>query len=495
MALALPFRLALAALLFAGATWPARALQLGESKAQIFQRHGEAGAEDRGKNVAIYFWAGWSAELEFKEDTVQKLIYRRDAYLQAAEVAALLQSNGGLARWRETTPAKEPMRQWVRDDGAVASCLAMRPLMMTFEGAKERILTASPSTHAAPRVVVPAQPRPISATPPAFPKLLVVEPDSELPQATPAAALSALSPRPMLRAEDVATAPVSLLTNPAPKPESLPAPETPAALPVLANEHTGNGAVPLAEKQASPGGPALALGLFAVFGAAIGGGLYFFKSRARWNGRHEMKARVAAPRWTAKASMPVVAMQALDALRNDQFELLVGEIFRREGYTVELSAAMAQGDSIDLTLRRDAETILVQCKHWKAVQVTDREVREFYGAMMANGAPRGIFVTMGTFSRDAYEFAEGKQIDLMDRAALEESTAAVARPGEKFCEIKEWVEEFTAHARVFDPECPICQGTMVIRHHRATGVASWSCRSHPRCPGRREARLDLLAAA
>lgn len=137
----------------------------------------------------------------------------------------------------------------------------------------------------------------------------------------------------------------------------------------------------------------------------------------------------------------------------------------------------------------------MQCKHWKTSRVTEGDVREFHGLMMANGAPRGIFVTAGCFSREAQEFAAGKDIDLMDRAALEESTAAVARPGEDFCGITDWVEEFTDHARIFDPECPLCQGAMAIRHHRANGAVSWTCRNHPRCPGRREARLDLLGAA
>jgi len=228
--------------------------------------------------------------------------------------------------------------------------------------------------------------------------------------------------------------------------------------------------------------------------AALGGGIYLLKAKSGRGAVEEMTPRPTASRAETRAPAPG-CIPALDALRNDQFELLVGEIFRREGYAVELSAAAAQDDNIDLTLRRDSETILVQCKHWKVARVTEREVREFHGAMMANGAPRGIFVTAGNFTREAQEFAAGKQIDLMDRTALEESTTAVTRPGENFCGIQEWVGEFTTHARVFDPECPICQGTMVIRHHRANGAASWGCRNHPRCPGRREARLDLLSAA
>jgi restriction system protein len=173
----------------------------------------------------------------------------------------------------------------------------------------------------------------------------------------------------------------------------------------------------------------------------------------------------------------------------------VGEIFRRQGCTVELSSALGQDDSIDLTLRRDSETILVQCKHWQSPRVTEREMREFYGAMAATGAPRGIVVTTGTFTRDACEFAEGKGIDLIDGATLQESMAEVARPGEDLTELTGWIAEFAAHAHIFDPECPACQGTMAIRTNRTNGTQVWACRSYPRCPGKREPRPDLLAVA
>ncbi len=493
MASAHTLRLVFTALFFCSAAWPARALQLGESKTQTIARHGAPGAEDRGKDVAIYFWEGWSAELEFKTDVVRKLIYRRNTYLQDAEVTALLHSNGGLSRWRETTPEGEPTRLWQRDDGATANCLAVRPLMMIFHGGKPLAASAAPSPSVTPTVVVTLPAAGASSTPPTFPKLLgSVPPPEAAPAPTPFPMPDSL---PRLEVEEVATpsgppagrsestveppqTPVAAVTQP-------PAPER-AALPLSESAS--------AEDDSDAGELRFLLGLLVVLAAAAGGGIYLLKARAGHTVPEKTKSSTPAARNSGPKPAPTVT-PALDALRGDQFELVVGEIFRREGYTVELSAAVAHDDSIDLTLRRNAETILVQCKHWKTARVSEREVREFYGAMMANGAPRGIFVTAGSFTRDAQEFAEGKEIDLMDRAALEESTAAVARPGENFCKIAEWIGEFTAHAHVFDPECPICQGSMVIRHNRANGAASWSCRHHPRCPGRREPRLDLLAAA
>jgi hypothetical protein len=225
--------------------------------------------------------------------------------------------------------------------------------------------------------------------------------------------------------------------------------------------------------------------------AAIGvGGFYYLKRRARTAKAPSVKV-IAVDSPGGAATAPA----GLDSLRSDQVELLIGEIFRREGYTVELSAALNTDDGIDLMLRRDAETTLVQCKHWTAPRVTAREVRDFYGAMAAGGAPHGIFVTMGIFTPDALDFAPARSIALLDGHAVAAKIAAVAKPGENLCVVSSWIDDFTAHARIFDPECPVCHGTMVVRHNRANGTPSWSCRNHPRCPGRREPRLDLLPSS
>ena len=160
---------------------------------------------------------------------------------------------------------------------------------------------------------------------------------------------------------------------------------------------------------------------------------------------------------------------------------------------MEISAGLDADGGLDLTLRRDSETFLVQCKYWKVSRLAERELREFYGTMAATGAPQGIIATLGTFSRDAQTFAAEKGIELLDRAALEQRIEAASRPGENLCEVAGWIDEFVSHSRIFDPECPVCNGAMVIRQSRTGGAASWGCRSYPRCPGKREPRQDLLA--
>ena len=80
------------------------------------------------------------------------------------------------------------------------------------------------------------------------------------------------------------------------------------------------------------------------------------------------------------------AAAALDGMSWREFELLVGESFRRQGWQVaEQGGAQADG-GVDLILRRDRETFVVQCKQWKAFKVGVQVVRELYGVMAAKGA-------------------------------------------------------------------------------------------------------------
>lgn len=102
-----------------------------------------------------------------------------------------------------------------------------------------------------------------------------------------------------------------------------------------------------------------------------------------------------------------------------EFERLVSEAFRRKGYRVtETGGAQADG-GVDLVLRRDGETFLVQCKHWRAQAVSVQVVRELYGVMAARGAAGGFVVTSGVFTPPAKDFARGRNIALIDGAKLQ----------------------------------------------------------------------------
>jgi restriction system protein len=96
-----------------------------------------------------------------------------------------------------------------------------------------------------------------------------------------------------------------------------------------------------------------------------------------------------------------------------QFEELVGEVFRRQGYLVLENPSDGADGGIDLRLRKNGQITFVQCKHWKSKSVGVKIVRELYGVMTAAKASHGILATFGNFTQEAKSFAKGKPIQLI----------------------------------------------------------------------------------
>ena len=68
-----------------------------------------------------------------------------------------------------------------------------------------------------------------------------------------------------------------------------------------------------------------------------------------------------------------------------EFELLLGEGFRLQGYVVTETGGGPEG-AADLVLQKGAERFLVQCRHWRATRVDAGTVRELHAAVAAQGA-------------------------------------------------------------------------------------------------------------
>jgi restriction system protein len=100
------------------------------------------------------------------------------------------------------------------------------------------------------------------------------------------------------------------------------------------------------------------------------------------------------------------------------FELLVGECFRRLGYRVTETGQGGADGGVDLLLRRDTKKILVQCKRWRSSSVGAPVVREMFGLMVHHSADRVKIVCCGKFTREATAFASGKPVDLISGEAL-----------------------------------------------------------------------------
>ncbi len=170
------------------------------------------------------------------------------------------------------------------------------------------------------------------------------------------------------------------------------------------------------------------------------------------------------------------------------FEYLVAESFRRQGYQVEFSLGRGADGGVDLTLYRDGRTLLVQCKQWKVFSVGAPVIREMFGLMTAEQADEAIIVTSGKFTRDAQEFAAGKPIRLIDGPQLlalvqsVQTNPAAADPSPLMVEGGRKPDEVSATA------CPLCGKPMVLRTARRgsnAGNQFSGCSAYPACKGTR----------
>ena len=172
---------------------------------------------------------------------------------------------------------------------------------------------------------------------------------------------------------------------------------------------------------------------------------------------------------------------ALNNMSWQQFEAVVGEAFRRQGYSVRESGGGGADGGVDLVMKKDGETFLVQCKQWRATRVGVTIVRELYGVMAAQGAVGGFVVTSGVFTDEAAAFARGKNIELMDGRALHALIAGVEAPARLF-------RDPLSITTIGAPYCPVCQGRMVkrkVRRGENAGKAFWGCAHYPECKGTR----------
>ncbi len=177
--------------------------------------------------------------------------------------------------------------------------------------------------------------------------------------------------------------------------------------------------------------------------------------------------------------------KALEDISWHQFELLIGEYFRHEGYQVKETGPGADG-GVDLILHKDDAKYLVQCKHWKAYKVGVKPVRELLGVMAGSGAAGGYVITSGQFTRDAVKFARENNIEMIDGKALEKilgSKNLAAGAVQKFASTQPPHKAGLQNSQT-DPVCPKCGNPMVLRTAKKgarAGQQFWGCSKFPAC--------------
>ncbi len=180
---------------------------------------------------------------------------------------------------------------------------------------------------------------------------------------------------------------------------------------------------------------------------------------------------------SARKSRMLDRQSGIESIRDlpwKQFEELLGEAYRRQGFTVFENSGKGTDGGIDLTIKRAGETYLVQCKHWKVYKVGVKVIREMLGLVAAHGATGAIVVTSGVFTTEAAGFAAAQRIELVDGSDLVrligglQTRPTMAAPAA------------ASAARL----CPRCGNNLVLRQAKRgpnAGSQFWGCNGYPHC--------------
>lgn len=208
-------------------------------------------------------------------------------------------------------------------------------------------------------------------------------------------------------------------------------------------------------------------------------------------------------------------LDAIKSLSWQEFESLIGEYYRRKGYSVFEMGGDAPDGGIDLLATKNGEKLVIQCKHWKAFKVDVKIARELYGVMVDSTASGAVLITSGDFTQPVIDFVKDKPIELIDGPKLAKlmavAKAVVQKPVEPVkrravlipteppplkkeekdrtfmppamraeLEAREKAQAFTDG----NPVCPDCKTHMVLRVAQrgpTPGSKFWGCPNYPKC--------------
>jgi len=110
------------------------------------------------------------------------------------------------------------------------------------------------------------------------------------------------------------------------------------------------------------------------------------------------------------------AIMDIEKLDGYEFEKLICSLLSKMGFFVEQTALSGDG-GVDIIADYNQPILkgryLIQCKRWSNT-IGEPIVRDLFGTVLAQKANKGIIITNSFFSEKAREFAEGKNIELID---------------------------------------------------------------------------------
>lgn len=171
---------------------------------------------------------------------------------------------------------------------------------------------------------------------------------------------------------------------------------------------------------------------------------------------------------------PATSTSSADHLRAIdwfQFEAVAARILESDGWVVQKSGGANPDGGADLVALRIGRKAVVQCKHWRRIEVQPKIVRELLGTRTSAqfAADEAILFTLSDCTEAALACARENNVVIFNSRAIE---AAIERLG---------IERFPELTNPDDKRCPKCGAAMVLRDKVETPF--WGCSTYPRCRG------------
>jgi restriction system protein len=186
---------------------------------------------------------------------------------------------------------------------------------------------------------------------------------------------------------------------------------------------------------------------------------------------------------------PESGIESIRRLARREFERLLGESFRLQGYTVEERGGSEPRAGVCLVLRKPSQRILVRCIHRTGAQVGVEAVRQLHDVMSSEAASGGLVVTSEELSPDARTWVADKPIGLIEGRALLELVNRGRARRRGSTEVTQRREPYLGPPLAELLDCPLCGAPMVLKKGAQPShaeLAFFGC-SVPRCPGTRPA--------
>jgi len=175
------------------------------------------------------------------------------------------------------------------------------------------------------------------------------------------------------------------------------------------------------------------------------------------------------------AENSVIKVDPFRRMSQEAFQELITEFFVKNGFAVDPVPA-GLGDGVDLMLRKNGKVYVAQYRHWREMRVGVPMVREQYTVMQAARANGVYVITAGEFTYKAIQYAEEKNISLIDGLKLRRLVNKAQRSGSEYGSERA-------------PLCPLCAAEMLVRtgaDQAGNEKRFWSCSNYPQCTGSRE---------